>query len=65
MKADKVDKGGVIVSVLEIQVPYEYYTFDMDQQDVLNLRERQKAINRYPGLKLGSLTEATTDGNWE
>ncbi|MBV2247853.1 MAG: hypothetical protein KUL83_11850 [Lentimicrobium sp.] len=65
MKTDMVDKGGVIVPVLEVIVPYEVYLSDLDQQDVVNLAERQKTINRYPGLVMGSLTEATTDGNWE
>lgn len=65
MKTDRIDKGGVLVSVIEILVPYEYYLFDLDQQDVVNLKERQERINRFPGLKIGSLTEASTDGNWE
>jgi hypothetical protein len=65
MKTDKIDKGGVIVSVIEITVPYEYYLFDLGKQDVVNLAERQKVMNRYPGLKMGSLSEASTDGNWE
>lgn len=65
MKTDKIDKGGVIVSVIEILVPYEYYLHDLDKQDVINLTERQKSINKYPGIKMGSLTEASTDGNWE
>lgn len=65
MKTDKIDKGGVLVSVIEILVPYEHYLYDLDQQDVINLSERQKKINRYPGIKMGSLTEASVDGNWE
>jgi len=65
MKTAVVDKGGVLVSVIEILVPYDYYLFDLDQQDVINLADRQERINRYPGLKVGSLTEASTDGNWE
>lgn len=65
MQTGKVDKGGVVVPVIEILVPYDYYLFDLNQQDVVNLVEQQKAINRYPGIKMGSLTETTTDGNWE
>lgn len=65
MKTDKIDKGGVMVSVIEIVIPYDYYLFDMDRQYVVNLAERQKNINKYPGIKMGSLTEASTDGNWE
>jgi hypothetical protein len=65
MKVARIDKGGTIVSVIEVLVPYEYYLFDLNNQDVINLAERQKGINRYPGIKMGSLTEASTDGNWE
>lgn len=65
MQTGKVDKGGVVVPVIEILVPYDYYLFDLNQQDVVNLVEQQKTINRYPGIKMGSLTETTTDGNWE
>lgn len=65
MKTGKIDKGGVMVSVIEVLVPYEYYLYDMDKQDVVNLAKRQERINKYPGIKMGSLTEASTDGNWE
>ncbi len=65
MKTGKIDKGGVMVSVIEVLVPYEYYMYDKDEQDVINLIERQKRINKYPGIRMGSLTEASTDGNWE
>lgn len=65
IETSKIDKGGVMVSVIEILVPYDYYLYDLDKQDVVNLAERQKRINKYPGIKMGSLTEASTDGNWE
>jgi hypothetical protein len=65
MNTAKVDKGGVMVPVIEILVPYEYYLSDLSQQDVINLKATQETMNRYAGLRLGSLTEATTDGNWE
>lgn len=65
MSADKVDKGGVLVPVIEILVPYEIYLSDMPKQDVINLEAAQKTMNRYPGIRMGSLVEATTDGNWE
>lgn len=65
MSTDKVDKGGVMVPVIEILVPYEYYLSDLPKQDVVNLEANQKTMNRYPGIRMGSLTEATTDGNWE
>lgn len=65
MNTDKIDKGGVMVPVIEILVPYEYYLSDLPEQDVVNLEATQLSINRYPGIRMGSLVEATTDGNWE
>lgn len=65
MNTAKVDKGGVLVPVIEILVPYEYYMSDLPQQDVINLEAAQKTMNKYPGIRMGSLIEATTDGNWE
>ena len=65
MHTDKIDKGGVMVPVIEILVPYEYYLSDLPQQEVVNLEATQITINRFPGIRMGSLVEATTDGNWE
>ena len=65
MNTAKVDKGGVSVPVIEILVPYEYYMSDLPLQDVINLEAAQKTMNKYPGIRMGSLIEATTDGNWE
>ena len=65
MNTAKVDKGGVSVPVIEILVPYEYYLSDLPQQEVVNLGATQVTMNRYPGIRMGSLVEATTDGNWE
>ncbi len=65
MNTTRVDKGGVFVPVLEIQVPYEIYLHDLDRQDVINKIEQQKAILKFPGIRMGSMTEATLDGNWE
>lgn len=65
MNTDKIDKGGVMVPVIEILVPYEYYLSDLPQQEVVNLEATQVTMNRYPGIRMGSLLEATTDGNWE
>lgn len=65
MQTDKIDKGGVMVPVIEILVPYEYYLSDLPAQEVVNLEATQISTNRYPGLRMGSLIEATTDGNWE
>lgn len=65
MDAGEIERGGVKVSVFEAKVPYETYLKGLDQQRVLNLIAADKALDRFPGLKVGSLTEPTVNGNWE
>lgn len=65
LKAGKVDRGGLQVSVYEIKVPYAQFLKGLDRQLVTNLIKAREDIDRFPGLKLGSLEEPSTDGNWE
>lgn len=65
MDADTIKRGGVKVHVFEVKAPYTAYLKGMDKQTVINIIAKQEDIERYAGLKLGSLVEPTTDGNWE
>ncbi len=65
MGAGSIDRGGVNVSVFEAKAPFSVYLKGMDEQRIMNLIAAEKAIERYTGLKVGSLTEPSTDGNWE
>ncbi len=65
IKAAKIDKGGVEVSVFLVNAPIETYTFGMDVQDVVNLKAELEAKNKYPGWKVGDMEQPITDGNWE
>ncbi|NOX84715.1 MAG: hypothetical protein GXO86_01930 [Chlorobi bacterium] len=65
MAADTIDRGGVLVHVFQVLAPYKAFLKGMDKQRVINLVAKMEDTDRYPGLKLGSLTEASTDGNWE
>ena len=65
LDADTIVRGGVKVHVFEVKAPYTAYLQGMDKQTVINIIAKQEDIERYPGLKLGSLIEPTTDGNWE
>jgi hypothetical protein len=65
MAAGQIDRGGIKVGVLEVKVLYEIYLKGLDRQYVINLIKSKEDINRYPGLKLGSMEEPSTDGNWE
>jgi hypothetical protein len=65
MAAGEIDRGGIKVGVYEIKAPYTTYMKGLDRQLVINLTKSKEDINRYPGLKLGSMEEPSTDGNWE
>ena len=63
--AGEIDRGGIKVSVYEIKAPYKAYMKGLDRQLVTNLTKSKEDIDRYPGLKVGSMEEPSTDGNWE
>lgn len=65
MMAGKINKGGVDVAVFEVSVRMEVYTKDLDKQLVINRIKELEDKSKFPGLKVGSMTEASTDGNWE
>ncbi len=65
MDAGTIDRGGVKVPVFEVKTPFEIYLKGMDEQRVRNLIAAEKDIDKYPGLKVGSMVEPSTDGNWE
>jgi hypothetical protein len=65
LMAGKITKGGVDVAVFEAAAHIQTYTKDMNRQLVVNKIKEIEDKNKFPGLKVGSMTEASTDGNWE
>jgi hypothetical protein len=65
LHAGSIDRGGVTVQVFEAKVPFTSYLKGMDVQYIINLTAAKKDIDLYPGIKVGSMTEPSTDGNWE
>jgi hypothetical protein len=63
--AGVIDRGGIKVGVFEVKVLYSDFLKGLDRQSVTNLIKSKEDIDRYPGLKLGSMEEPSTDGNWE
>ncbi|MCD8193855.1 MAG: hypothetical protein LUD74_04780 [Tannerellaceae bacterium] len=58
--------SGYSIKVFEAGVKYDNYLGDLDAQQVYNLNDRAEKLERYPGLRVGSLTEITNNaGNWE
>ncbi|MBQ6770931.1 MAG: hypothetical protein IJP44_08150 [Bacteroidales bacterium] len=65
LEAGFIKRSGIDVPVFEARTPYEVYLKGLDQQRILNAKAEKESINRYAGLKVGSMEEASTDGNWE
>lgn len=63
--AGKINRGGVDVAVFEVAARIETYTKDMDKQLVVNKVQELEDKSKFPGLKVGSMTEPSIDGNWE
>lgn len=56
----------VTVKVFEAKVPYDILLAGLDPQLIINYKEEREKITGYPGLRVGSLEEATNNaGNWE
>lgn len=61
-------ESGVEVEVFEAKAEYKIFlsTLDNSEQDIINLYDKRKVEEKYPGLKVGSLEKANNDaGNWE
>lgn len=73
LEAGFIKRNGIDIPVFEARTPYEVYlatpgsAFSKDKWDerVRNAKAEKESINRYAGLKVGSMEEASTDGNWE
>lgn len=68
MKADTIDKGGVMVPVFEASALNKVILnkgMEEYEQLRINLDASLIHIDKFPGLKVGSLAEPSLDGNWE
>lgn len=63
--AGEIEKGKVKVKVFEVSSLYEQILKGMDEQLIINLIAKRKQLELFPGLKVGSMIEPSTDGNWE
>ncbi|MCD7914909.1 MAG: hypothetical protein LUG96_06370 [Tannerellaceae bacterium] len=64
--ATLTSSSGYVIKVFEAGVSYDDYLGDLDAQQVYNLKDRAEKLDRYAGLRVGSLTEINNNaGNWE
>jgi len=58
--------SGIQVPIFEAKVHNNTVLRGLDRQLVINLNDQARTNEKYPGLKVGSLTEANNNaGNWE
>jgi hypothetical protein len=58
--------SGIKVPVFEAKAHNNIILRGLDRQYVINLNEQRRLNEKYPGLKVGSLTETVNNaGNWE
>jgi len=68
LQADTLERSGMKVFVFEAKtLNVNFLTIGMEdyRQELVNLNNKLEQLDKYPGLKVGSLTEISTDGNWE
>ncbi len=65
MEAGYITRGGLKVAVFEAKTPYSVYLWDLDPQRVNNRRAEVEDLNKYAGMKVGSMDEPSLSGNWE
>jgi hypothetical protein len=67
MGAGELQTGSkVSIRVFEAKVPYSVLLEGLDPQLIANYADERERITGYPGLRVGSLDEATNNaGNWE
>jgi hypothetical protein len=68
LKADTLERSGMKVYVFEVKtlnVNFLTEGMSMYRQEVINMNDVLEQLEKYPGLKVGSLTEVSIDGNWE
>ncbi len=65
LDAGKIDRSGLKVSVFEADAHFNTFLNGLDKQLVINKIKSSADIEKFPGLKVGSMKEPSTDGNWE
>ena len=65
MQAGYIMRGGLKVAVFEAKTPLNTYLWDLDPQRVNNLKAEMEDLEKYAGLKVGSMDEPSVSGNWE
>ena len=64
--ASVMTASGYDIKIFQAQVPFTAYLGDLNKGELSNLIDKEEQFGRYPGLRVGSLTEINNNaGNWE
>jgi phosphoribosyl-AMP cyclohydrolase len=64
--ATLISGSGYSINVFEASVKFDDYLSDLNMQELINLDDKANKQNKFPGLRVGSLTEINNNaGNWE
>ncbi|MCD8318529.1 MAG: hypothetical protein LUC45_06705 [Paraprevotella sp.] len=65
-KSIHVGRSGATQNVMECRAPYSAYLKGLDEREIYNMTDDAEKQGRYPGLKIGDLTNPNNNaGNWE
>ena len=57
---------GIRVPLFEARAPFESYLSDLNEQELVNLIDKEQKLDHYAGLKVGSIDAPNNNaGNWE
>ncbi len=63
---DYTTSQGIRVPVMEVRAHYDTYLGDLNDQERVNLIDKETKLEHYPGLKIGDIYAPNNNaGNWE
>lgn len=63
---DYTTSQGIRVPLFEARAPFNTYLGDLNQQELVNLTDKEQKLDHYAGLKVGSIDAPNNNaGNWE
>lgn len=61
-----LNASGYVMRLFEAKTPFSTYLQGLDKQEIINLIDKAKKTDKYPGLQVGSVQEPNNNaGNWE
>ena len=61
-----LNASGYVMKLFEAKTPYSAYLKGLAKQEIINIIDKAKKTDKYPGLQVGSILEPNNNaGNWE